>query len=61
MLEINGVSSNNVNHLIEQTELVLNSLLNELERSDVDKDTLKHFSEFCKNYSLELMELVYKK
>lgn len=61
MLEFNGVPNDKVNNLIEQTELGLNSLLNELKNSDVDKDTLKHFSEFCKNYSLEILELVYKK
>lgn len=61
MSELNGVPNDKVNNLIEQTELGLNSLLNELKNSDVDKDTLRHFSEFCKNYSLEVMELVYKK
>lgn len=61
MLELNGVPNDKINSLIEQTELGLNSLLNELKNNDVDKDTLKHFSEFCKNYSLEIMELVYRK
>lgn len=61
MSELNGVPNDKVNNLIEQTELGLNSLLNELKNSGVDKDTLRHFSEFCKNYSLELMELIYRK
>lgn len=50
----------NTSYLIEETKFVLNKLLVELDNSLVDNKTLKEFSDFCKDYSLEVRELIYK-
>lgn len=49
------------NGKIRALELSMDNLLKELENSDISIKELKDFSDYCRNYSIELKEFIYGK